>query len=126
MNTQPDTLPKKRGPKPIGDAPMTPAQRQQRRRQRLRATGAKDFLMKLEGLHLEYIEKLAQAMDTTTAAALRLILIRSLDQYVGVVRRVERMQENGVPDDVRDEFFREHLFPELPPILDKRPDASDA
>lgn len=104
---------------------MTPAERQHRRRQQLRAGGAKDFLLKVEGLHLEYVEALAQAEGVSTAAALHLVVMNALDRYVGVMRRSQRMLENGVPDEIRMKFISDHLFPELPPMPDKLPQPSD-
>lgn len=82
--------------------------------------------MTLEGLHLEYIEKLAQSQNISAAAALRLVLMRALDQYVGVVRRVERMAESGIAEDVREAFCRDHLFPDLPPMPERQRDTGDA
>jgi hypothetical protein len=116
----------KRGPKPIGDSPMTPAQRQQRRRQRLRDEGAKGFLLQVEGLHLEYVEKLAESHNISTAAALRLVLMRALDRYVGVTRRIERMIENGVAEDICEAFLHDHMFPELPAMPERQQKANNA
>jgi len=126
MNEQNNTSSKKRGPKPIGDAPMTGAERQRRRREQLRAGGAKGFLLELEGLHLQYVEALAQSQNISTAAALRLLLDRALDQFVGVMRRSERMLDNGASDEKNAKFVRDHLFPELPLMEEKRPQANDA
>ena len=105
---------------------MTPAERQRRRREQMRAGGAKDFVLTVEGLHLEHVEALAQADGISTAAALRLVLINALDRYVGVMRRSQRMLENGVSDEVRMKFIREYLSPELPPMPKKLNQSSDA
>lgn len=114
----------KRGRKPLGEAPMTAAERKRRSREQLRVAGSKDFLFRLEGLHLQYVEKLADAEKISTASALRLIARMALDRYVGVMRRCERMLENGVSDEVREQFVRDHMFPSLPPI-DARKEGGD-
>jgi hypothetical protein len=111
-----NTPPKKRGPKPVGDAAMTNTERQRRRREQLRATGGKGFLLELEGLHLQYVEALAQSQGMSTAAALRLLVDNALSRYVGVMRRSERMAENGASDEACAQFIRDHLYPELPPM----------
>jgi hypothetical protein len=106
----------KRGRKPTGERAMTAAERKRRSREQIRAAGAKEFVLRLEGLHLEYVEKLAQAYQISTSAALKLITEAALDLFVGVIRRSERMRENGVSDEVSSKFVSDHLFPALPPI----------
>lgn len=110
------TPPKKRGPKPVGDAAMTTAERQRRRREQLRSAGGKGFLLELEGLHLQHVEALAQSKDMSTAAALRRIVEPALDRYVGLMRRVERMIANGATPEQVAEFMQAHWMPELPPM----------
>lgn len=126
MNDQFNATPKKRGPKPIGDAPMTAAERQRRRREQMRAGGSKSFLLEIDGLHLQHIEELAQSQGITTAAALRQIVSASLDRYVGVMRRAERMVESGASDEEQAKFMLDNLFPELRPIDEYGPSGGDA
>jgi len=114
--TDPNTPPKKRGPKPVGDTAMTNAERQRRRREQLRSAGRKGFLLELEGLHLQYVETLANSQEMSTAATLRLIVERALDRYVGVMARVERMANNGASDEACAQFIQDHLDPKLPPV----------
>jgi hypothetical protein len=121
-STKPSTS--KRGRKPLGEAAMTAAERKRRSREQLKVAGAKDFLLRLDGLHLEYVEILADAEKISTASALRLIAEAALDRYVGVMTRCERMLENGVSDDVREQFVRDHMSPPLPPI-DARKEGGD-
>lgn len=106
----------KRGRKPFGSAPMTTAERKRRSREQLRAAGGKDFFMRVEGIHLEYVEALAQSGNISTAQALRQLMEPSLDRYVGIMRRSERMRANGASDEVIAAFINSHLFPTLPPI----------
>jgi hypothetical protein len=114
MMTDQKNSPKKRGPKPVGDVAMTNAERQRRRREQLKSAGKKGFLLELEGLHLQYVETLANSQKMSTAATLRLIVERALDRYVGVMRRVEVMTNNGASDEACAGFVREHLYPTLP------------
>lgn len=115
MTEQHDTS-KKRGPKPIGNAAMTPAERQRRRRENLRTAGSKGFLVELEGLHLQHVEALAQSQGLSTAAALRRIVEPALDRYVGLMRRCDRMLTNGASSEELAEFMQTHWMPELPPM----------
>lgn len=107
---------KKRGPKPIGDAPMTPAERQRRRREQIRAGGAKEFLFTVEGLHLEYLEQIALHEQTNIAAALKLITQTALDRYIGVMRRCDRLRTMGASDADIEAFITQHFLQPLPDI----------
>jgi hypothetical protein len=118
--TIPNDAPKKRGRKPLGDAAMSTAERQRRRREQLRMEGAKGFLLELEGLHLQHVEAMANFQGLTAAATVRLLVSNALDRYVGVMRRAERMAELGATDEVCAEFVREHLYPKLPPMALKK------
>lgn len=117
-NTLP--TPKKLGRKPIGIATLTPAERQHRYREKLRAAGGKDFLMTVGGLHLEEVEALAAVLTITPSEALRMIFNDALDRYVGVRNRARRMAENGATPDACAQFLNDHLYPELPPLETRR------
>ncbi|HJV82465.1 hypothetical protein [Noviherbaspirillum sp.] len=108
--------PRKRGPKPLGDRPMTVAERKRRSREQIRATGAKEFLVRVEGLHLARLEKMAESVNVTVADAFRQIMDPMLDRFAGIMARCERMSDNGASDQAIAEFMRNHLFPPLPPI----------
>jgi hypothetical protein len=116
MTESNDTLPKKRGPKPVGDAAMSTAERQRRRREQLRATGGKGFLLELEGLRLQYVEELAQSQGLSTAAALRLLVDQALLHYMSVMSLAARMEKEGATDEACREFIGKHLYP-APPAM---------
>lgn len=97
---------------------MSPAERKRRSRELQRASGVKEFSMQLEGLHLEYVEKSAIAKNTSASEALREILESALDRFVGIVRRAERMLDNGATDEEAAQFMSTHLIPPLPPMPD--------
>lgn len=108
--------PKKRGRKPIGDAVMTPAERQKRRRALLRTEGDKNYLVRLNGLQQEWVEALAKGESVSGTKALQTILEASLNRYIGVVHRCERLQELGASEGDVAAFMQAHLFPPLPSI----------
>jgi hypothetical protein len=103
-----------RGRKPLGEAAMSAAERKRRSREQKRIAGAKEFSLRLEGLHLQHVEELAQHQNISSSAALRSILEPSLDRYVGVMRRCALLREKGASDEVIGAFIKEHLFPPLP------------
>jgi hypothetical protein len=115
--TEPNhTLPKKRGPKPVGETAMSTAERQRRRREQLRATGGKGFLLELEGLRLQYVEELAQSQGLSTAAALRLLVDQALLHSMSVMHLAARMAEDGATDEACGEFIGKYLYP-TPPAM---------
>jgi hypothetical protein len=117
MSDKSSTIPEtKRGRKPLGSAAMTPAERKRRSREQSRATGAKEFILSLEGWHLQHVEELAKSQNISTSAALRGILETALDRYVGVMRRCAQLRENGASDEAVEIFVNNHLFPPLPAI----------
>lgn len=93
---------------------MSTAERKRRSRERQQATGVKEFQLQLQGMHLAYVEQLAAHTDVSVSAALRILLEPALDRYVGVMRRCERMRENGATDEQIAHFMHTHFMPELP------------
>lgn len=63
--------PKKRGRKPIGDRPMTAAERQRRSRERKAEVGAVFVTLELAGPLLERIDAAALEQGVTRSAVLR-------------------------------------------------------
>lgn len=110
----------RRGRKPLGQKAMTDAERKRRSRELGRSSGEREFLVKVKGLHLDYVEALAKMQQSSTANALKQIADAALDRYVGVMRRSEVMLENGVDESQVDQFIFKHLFPELPPIEERK------
>lgn len=108
--------PKKRGRKPAGDAAMTPAERQRRRRELLRTEGDKHYLLRLNGLHQEWIEIFAKSNDISGTKALQRLVEAALDRYVGVMHRCERLRDMGATDAEIEAFMQAHFLPALPAI----------
>jgi hypothetical protein len=116
MPTQTTIKPAKRGRKPFGDAAMSAAERKRLSRERQQVTGVKEFQLKVQGMHLVYVEQLAEHNEVSASAAVRMLLEPALDRYVGVMRRCERMKENGATDEQVAAFIQIHFMPELPPM----------
>ena len=106
----------KRGRKPLGDAAMTPAERQRRRRESLRTEGDKHYLLRLNGLHQEWIEILANSNGLSVTKALQWLVEASLDRYVGVMHRCERLRDMGATVAEIEAFMQAHFLPALPAI----------
>jgi hypothetical protein len=106
--------PAKRGRKPFGEAAMSAAERKRRSRERQQATGVKEFQLQVQGMHLAYVEQLAEYNGVSASAALRMLLEPALDRYVGVMRRCERMKKDGATDEQIAVFMQAHFMPELP------------
>lgn len=116
MTTETLIQPAKRGRKLLGDIAMSAAERKRRSRERQQATGVKEFQLQVQGMHLQYVEQMATRLESSTSAALRLILEAALDRYVGIVRRCERMIANGATDEQVAQFMHTYWMPELPPM----------
>jgi imidazolonepropionase-like amidohydrolase len=112
--------PKKRGRKPLGQKAMSAAEQKRRSRERDRAKGAREFLVKVGGFHLKRVEDLAKAEQIPTASALRQILEMALDRYAAVMLHCERMSENGATEEMVHQFFSAHFYPPIPPIQERK------
>jgi hypothetical protein len=108
--------PNKRGPKPLGDAPMTSAERQRRRREQARAAGGKAYQVQLSGLHQGWVDALASAQGISGTAVLQGLMEATLDRYAGLMERCDRLRQAGAPDEVVAAFFGQHFMPRLPDI----------
>lgn len=108
--------PKKRGPKPIGDAPMTSAERQRRRRDQTRAAGGKAYQVQLTGLHQGWVDALASAQGISGSAVLHGLMEATLDRYAGLMERCNHLREAGASDEAIAAFFGRHFMPPLPDI----------
>ncbi|MFT3850519.1 MAG: hypothetical protein QM739_18135 [Propionivibrio sp.] len=100
----------------MGDAAMTPAERQRRRRESLRKEGDKHYLVCLTGLYQEWVEIFAKSNSVSETKALHTLIEASLDRYIGVLRRCERLHEMGASDVAIEAFMHRHFLPTLPNI----------
>lgn len=116
MNENAVSSPKKRGPKSIGNAPMTATERKRRSRELSRVAGEKNYLIRLNGLHQEWVDTLAQRQGVSNSAALHELIQAALDRFVGVMRRCGRLYEMGASEAQVEKFAQMHLMPPLPNI----------
>jgi hypothetical protein len=121
MTTETTTQQAKLGRKPLGDAPMSAAERKRRSRERQQAaTGVKQFQLQVQGVHLQYVEALAAGQEVSTSAVLRGILEPALDRYVRVMQHCEQMLTNGATDQEVTQFMQTYWMPKLPPMPDSK------
>ena len=114
MNAQAPTSTAKRGRKPVGNAPMTPAERQRRRRELLRTEGDKHYLLRLNGLHQECVELLAAAEGISGTKVLQTYVEACLNRYAAVVHCCERLRDMGTSDADIEAFMKTYFLPPLP------------
>ena len=98
---------------------MSSVERKRRSRQLQQATGVREFQLQVQGIHLSYIEQLADVNTVSVTSVLHMLFERTLDRYVGMVRRSERMKENGASDEDVAAFMHTYFMPELPPMPEK-------
>lgn len=120
-NTAPDqaVAAKKRGRKPVGDKPMTSAERMKRLRDKMRAEGGKDFVMTLSPHHMVWIRHFAEQQGVSEAVALRLVLDNALDYFASYSMCLAGMKVTGASREECDQFSK-RFWPLNPPAM---PDA---
>lgn len=99
---------------------MTPAERQRRRREQMRAAGAKDFVMTVGPRHLVWVKHLAEKQGVSEAAALHHLVDNALDYFDSVMMFHEAMLLKGTPQEECSNFLTEHWPlppPQMPAIL---------
>ena len=101
---QPDSKPaappkRKRGRPPIGDRPLTLAERQRRARIVKRQAGVRHFLVELGGDNLQFLEEIADLTQVSRVGALRFIVDMGLHQIRSVMEQARRMGEAGETED---------------------------
>jgi hypothetical protein len=91
--------PKKRGPKPIGDRPMTPGERKKRSRLRQAHEGYAEFTVRASGDTLNFIDLYATSNGiarTEVIAAFLDLAINRIGHAMG--RALERMKQGDAPE----------------------------
>ena len=119
-------VPKKRGRKPIGERAMTPAEAKRRSREKMRAAGAKDYLMTVGPHHLTSIKHLAEKHGISEASALFMVLDNALDYFTSVMACHDGMLLIGMPQDECSRFVLDHWPLSAPPMPDKLARAIEA
>lgn len=98
MNEDTVLTPKKRGPKPIGDEPMTAAERKRRSRAKQASEGRAEFMLTLSGGKLEFIDQLAKAQGDTRSQVINALLDMAIAKMVNVAIEADHMIANGATD----------------------------
>lgn len=122
----PDDSPKKRGRKPLGDRPMTQAEAKRRSREKMRAAGAKEYLMMVGPDHLIWVKRLAEKQGIREAAALHMVLDNALDYFSTVMACHDGMLLIGVSQEECSRYSLEHWPLVAPPVPEKLRQAIDA
>lgn len=125
MENSADT-PKKRGRKPLGDRPMTQAEAKRRSREKMRAAGAKDYLMTVGPRHLIWVKRLAEKQGISEAAALHMVLDNALDYFSTVMACHDGMLLLGATQEECSRYSLEHWPLAAPPVPEELRLAIDA
>jgi hypothetical protein len=125
MENSADT-PKKRGRKPLGDRPMTQAEAKRRSREKMRAAGAKDYLVTVGPRHLIWIKRLAEKQGISEAAALHMVLDNALHYFSTVMACHDGMLLLGMSQEECSRYALEHWPLAAPPVPEELRQAIDA
>lgn len=98
MNEETVLTPKKRGPKPIGDEPMTAAERKRRSRAKQASEGRAEFMLTLSGGKLAFIDQLAKVQGDTRSQVINALLDMAIAKMVNVAIEADHMIANGATD----------------------------
>lgn len=119
MDKQTTPTVEKRGAKPIGEAAMTPAERQRRRREKVRVSQERGFLVQLQGRHLQCVDALAKSNGVAVADVLHPIFTTALDRLEQVWLYTQLMSLNGASEAECQKYLRDNLWPNLSqPLLE--------
>jgi hypothetical protein len=84
------------GPKPLGDEPMTPAERKRRSRLKLKQDGGKEYQVKINKKQLQAIKHYSKLKQTKTNQNLtiKILLQEALEHISGVMSEVDKMNDD--------------------------------
>lgn len=119
-------IPKKRGRKPLGDRPMTQAEAKRRSREKMRAAGAKNYLMAIGPRHLIWIKRLAEKDGVSETAALQMVVENALDYFGLVMACRDGMLLTGASPEECSRYVLQHWPLAAPPIPEELRQAFDA
>src|SRR4051812_45567176 len=105
---------RRRGPKPLGDRSMTPAERQQRSRDRLRHDGGHLWTVRIPAEKWAHLEKWPRARDERASQLLGQLLGSVIDRFIAVNDLTLAMMRAGATAQEAADFHQQQLFPSLP------------
>lgn len=109
--------PSKRGRKPIGDAPMTAAERKRATRARKSAEGRVEFTVGLGGGMLAFIDRMVLASGSSRSQVLFDLLEMAISRIALLEVQAEDMWAKGATDEEVQAFMAESLRSTPPPHL---------
>jgi non-canonical (house-cleaning) NTP pyrophosphatase len=112
--------PSKRGRKPIGDAPMTAAERKRASRARKAADGRVEFMLGLGGGMLAFVDRMVLASGSSRSQALFDLIEMAISRMALMEVLAEEMWENGATGEEVQAFMSESLRSAPPPHLVQR------
>ncbi|MDR3414259.1 MAG: hypothetical protein P4L87_25410 [Formivibrio sp.] len=89
----------KRGPKPLGEHTMTAAERKRRSRARKAAEGSAEFMVRVQGEILAFVDRFAEVAGYTRSQMVQQFLDMAIAQIGIATAEVEQMQKNGVSEE---------------------------
>lgn len=103
MNEKTSSPSKKRGPKPIGDVPMTATERKRRSRARQATEGTRaEFMISLSGETLKFVNWMAENNDVSRARVVQEFLDLAIHIVHSTVTHADQMLSNGASmDDIQ-------------------------
>jgi len=99
----------KRGRKPIGDAPMTAAERKRASRAKKAAAGRAELMISLGGGMLDFIDRMALAGASSRAQVIYELLDMAISRTAAAVAQAEQMWADGASDQEVQAFMSESL-----------------
>lgn len=107
----------KRGRKPIGDAPMTTAERKRASRARKAAEGRVEFMLSLGGGMLKFIDRMVLANGSSRSEVLFELIEMAISRVAWVKVHADQMWADGATDEEVHAFMAVWLKSLPPPHL---------
>ncbi len=108
--------PSRRGRPPKFGKPMSAAERKRLSREKLAKEGAKEYMIKIEGIHLNAINQLSETSGIEPREVLTLVVTNAMDRLTGVMNRAQKLLDSGVSEEEVNRFITDNLYPQLPDI----------
>jgi hypothetical protein len=102
------------GRKPLGDGPMTDAERKRRSRELFAEHGGHQFAVRVSGPVWDQVEIAAQAFGREPRELVRALFDTALQRFMNVNGHALALRGVGVPLDELREFYKKNLFDPSP------------
>ncbi len=124
MDTKAAPTPRKRGPKPIGGAPMTAAERKRRSRARQVLEGTRaEFMISLSGETLKFVSQMAESNGVSRAAVVQEFLDMAIHIVQSTVTKADRMLTDGASMDEVQSVMRQAFSAPIAPAEEAQQEA---